>query len=87
QFLQGVAFLHEHKIAQRDLKPGNVVVKVYDEQLGQLFIIDFDLAEFIESEETMIEGRCGTRTWIAPEVGTKERTSTCGTVIGGRAAR
>jgi len=52
----------------------------------QLFIIDFDLAEFVESE-TMIEGRRGTRTWIAPEVGTKERISGGGTVIGRRAAR
>ena len=69
QFVQGVAFLHEHKVAHCDLNPKNVVV---DTQHQQLFIIDFDLAEFVESEETMVEGWCGTPPWIAPEVGTKD---------------
>ena len=46
QFVQGVAFLHEHKVAHCDLNPKNVVV---DTQHQQLFIIDFDLAEFVEA--------------------------------------
>ncbi|KAI9458963.1 hypothetical protein F5148DRAFT_962245, partial [Russula earlei] len=37
-----------------------------------LSIIDFNLAEFVEGEETMVEGWCGTPPWIAPEVGTKD---------------
>jgi len=71
QFIQGVAFLHEQKVAHRDLKPGNVVVDP-TRKPPQLFIIDFDLAEFVESEETMVEGWCGTLPWIAPEVGTRD---------------
>ncbi|KAI0282266.1 hypothetical protein BGY98DRAFT_955055 [Russula aff. rugulosa BPL654] len=73
QFIEGVAFLHQHKVAHCDLKPGNVVVDTIFESktLPRLFIIDFDLAEFVESEETMTEGWCGTPPWIAPELGSE----------------
>jgi serine/threonine protein kinase len=73
QFIEGVAFLHEHKVAHCDLKPGNVVVDTIfeSETLPQLFIIDFDLAESVDSEDTMTEGWCGTPPWIAPEVGSR----------------
>jgi serine/threonine protein kinase len=37
--------------------------------LPRLFIIDFDLAQSVESEETMTEGWCGTPPWVAPELG------------------
>ncbi|KAI9507571.1 kinase-like domain-containing protein [Russula earlei] len=71
QFIEGVLFLHDHNVAHCDLKPGNVVIaSTY--QPPQLYIIDFDLAEFVESEETMIESWCGTPPWIAPEVGTRD---------------
>jgi serine/threonine protein kinase len=73
QFIEGVAFLHQHKVAHCDIKPGNVVVdtKFESETLPQLFIIDFDLAQSVESEETMSEGWCGTPPWIAPELGSR----------------
>jgi serine/threonine protein kinase len=66
QFIEGVAFLHQHKVAHCDLKPGNVVVG--GEPL-QLFIIDFDLAMSDKSEETMVRDWRGTPTWVAPELG------------------
>ncbi len=71
RFIEGVAFLHEHKVAHCDLKPGNVVVDTTfeSETLPRLFIIDFDLAQSVESEETMTEGWCGTPPWVAPELG------------------
>jgi len=71
QFIKGVAFLHEHKVAHCDLKPGNVVVdtKIESETLPRLFIIDFDLAQTVDNEETMTEGWCGTPPWVAPELG------------------
>jgi serine/threonine protein kinase len=72
QFVEGVAFLHQHKVAHCDLKPGNVVVDTNAEKLPRLFIIDFDLALRVESEESMTEGWCGTPPWIAPEVGTRD---------------
>ena len=74
QFIEGVAFLHQHKVAHCDLKPGNVGVDdttFESETLPRLFIIDFDLAQSVESEETMAEGWCGTPPWIAPELGSR----------------
>ncbi|KAI0295012.1 kinase-like domain-containing protein [Russula brevipes] len=63
QFIEGVDFLHQHGVAHCDLKPGNVVV---------LFIIDFDLAEWVEGVKTMMKGWCGTRPWVAPDLGSKD---------------
>ncbi|KAH9964146.1 kinase-like domain-containing protein [Russula dissimulans] len=73
QFIEGVAFLHQHNVAHCDLKPGNVVVdtKAESEVSPRLFIIDLDLALSVESEETMTEGWCGTPPWIAPEIGSE----------------
>jgi serine/threonine protein kinase len=74
QFIEGMAFLHQHKVAHCDLQPGNVVVNTRFESLTLpwLFIIDFGLALLVKSEEMMIEGWCGTLPWIAPKVGTKD---------------
>jgi len=74
QFIEGVAFLHQHKVAHCDLKPGNVVVDTMSESetLPRLFTIDFDLAQSVESEETMAEGWCGTPPWMAPELGSRD---------------
>ena len=74
QFIEGVDFLHRHNVAHRDLKPGNVVVDTRSESARspRLFIIDFDLAEIVKSQETMTEGWCGTPPWIAPELGYRD---------------
>ncbi|KAI0299640.1 kinase-like domain-containing protein [Multifurca ochricompacta] len=77
QLLEGVAFLHEHKIAHLDLKPDNVVIdSERDRYCPRLSIIDFGLSVVVEDEETMIEGYCGTRRWTAPEVGTSDDSDT-----------
>ncbi len=76
QFIEGVAFLHQHKVAHCDLKPDNVVVDTEFESRtsprSRLFIIDLDIAQSVESEETMTEGWCGTPPWIAPELGSRD---------------
>ena len=71
QFIEGVAFLHQHNVAHCDLKPENVVVDAKSKSAvsPRLFIIDYDLALSVGSEETMVEGWCGTPPWIAPELG------------------
>ncbi len=71
QFIEGVAFLHEHKVAHCDLKPDNIVVDTgrKSKTSPRLFIIDLDMAQDVESEETMTKGWCGTPPYIAPEVG------------------
>jgi serine/threonine protein kinase len=77
QFVEGVDFLHQHHVAHCDLKPGNVVIDSKSESKvsPRLFIIDFDLAMYVESEETMTEGWCGTPPWIAPELGSRHGPS------------
>jgi serine/threonine protein kinase len=73
QFLEGVAFLHEHKVAHLDLKPRNVAVDGVDrERPPRLVIIDFGQSVFVEDEHTTIEGFRGTPPWVAPEVGTRD---------------
>jgi serine/threonine protein kinase len=74
QFVEGVAFLHQHNVAHCDLKSENVVVDTISESktLPRLFIIDFDLARSVESEETITEGWCGTSPWVAPELGSRD---------------
>jgi serine/threonine protein kinase len=70
QFLEGVAFLHDQKVAHLDLKPENVVVDGMDrERPPRLLIIDFSVSILVENEHTMTEGFCGTPPWVAPDVG------------------
>ena len=63
QFLRGVAFLHEHKVAHCDLKTKNVVV---DCDTGHVTLIDFDLA--VRGLD-WLNGFTGTSGWTAPKVG------------------
>ena len=70
QFLEGVAFLHDQKVAHLDLKPDNVVVDGVDpERPPRLLIIDFGVSIRVDDEDTTIEGFRGTLPWVAPEVG------------------
>jgi serine/threonine protein kinase len=72
QFIEGVAFLHQHKVAHCDLKPGNVVGYLTESETSpRLFIIDFDLSQSVENEDTVTEGWCWTPPWIAPELGSR----------------
>jgi serine/threonine protein kinase len=65
--VKGLAYLHEHKIAHRDIKPDNLV----GDHDFDLKIIDFDLALEVQDENTEIVEYCGTEGWTAPEVGTQ----------------
>ena len=62
--INGVAYLHKYCIAYRDIKPDNLVVD------GDfcLKIIDFDVAMQVEGEDEVVEGQCGTKGWMAPEM-------------------
>ena len=63
--IKGLAYLHMHCIAHRDIKPENLVLD------GDfcLKIIDFDVAMQVEDEDEEVDGYCGTKYWMAPEVG------------------
>jgi hypothetical protein len=62
--IEGLAFLHERCIAHRDIKPDNLVV----DQDFCLKIIDFDIAIQLKDEDEKVDGECGTKYWMAPEV-------------------
>ena len=69
--VKGLAYLHEHRIAHRDIKPDNLLL---DENLC-LKIIDFDIAMRVEDEDEEVDDQCGTKNWMAPEVENKLRHS------------
>jgi serine/threonine protein kinase len=66
--IKGLAYLHEHKIAHRDIKPGNLV----RDGNFNLKIIDFDIAVKVQDENTEIDKYCGTEGWTGPEIGKQD---------------
>ena len=66
--IEGLAYLHEHKVAHRDIKPNNLVCD--DDFL--LKIIDFDTALKVQDEDMEIDEYCGTEGWTAPEMGEED---------------
>ena len=82
--IKGLGYLHEHRIAHRDIKPDNLLV----DKNFCLKIIDFDIAMRVEDEDEEVDDQCGTKNWMAPEVEKKLRHSpikadrwSCGYVI------
>ncbi|KAF8478167.1 kinase-like domain-containing protein, partial [Russula ochroleuca] len=69
--IKGVAYLHKSCIAHRDIKPENLVV---DREFC-LKIIDFDVAMRVKDENDVVEGQCGTKGWMAPEIEEKSMYS------------
>ena len=64
QFLEGVRFLHEHKVAHLDLKPPNIVIT----PVKQPRIIDFSVSVLVSELASWIVGYRGTEGWVAPEL-------------------
>ena len=64
--IKGLAYLHEHNVAHRDVKPDNLVCNEY----FRLQIIDFDIAIQVQDENTEIGEYRGTEGWTAPQMGT-----------------
>ena len=66
--IKGLAYLHLHKVAHRDVKPHNLVC----DGDFRLQIIDFDVAIKVQDENTEIDEYRGTKNWTAPEMGDEE---------------
>ncbi|XP_076063425.1 serine/threonine-protein kinase Chk1-like [Oratosquilla oratoria] len=66
QMIEGVEYLHARGVAHRDLKPDNLLLT----KDGVLKIADFGLAAIfmVDGKELELEGRFGTRAYMAPEV-------------------
>jgi serine/threonine protein kinase len=69
--IKGIAYLHNFFIAHRDIKPENLVVD-WDFSLK---IIDFDVAMRVDNENDVVDGQCGTKGWMAPEMEGKSKYS------------
>jgi len=68
QFLEGVAFMHQHFVAHLDLKPDNLVVAEIQTS-PRILIIDYGTSVQVHSREDVITGYRGTAGWVSPEVG------------------
>ncbi|KAH9080330.1 kinase-like domain-containing protein [Lactarius deliciosus] len=66
--IEGLGYLHEHRIAHRDVKPDNLVC----DDFFHLQIIDFDIAIEVQDENTEVCEYRGTRDWTAPEMGEED---------------
>jgi tRNA A-37 threonylcarbamoyl transferase component Bud32 len=66
--IKGLAYLHMHKVAHRDIKPHNLVC----DSDFRLQIIDFDVAIKVQDENTEVDKYRGTKNWTAPEMGDEE---------------
>lgn len=66
QLISGVEYLHCCGVAHRDLKPENLLLDEHD----NLKISDFGMATVfrLHGKERMLEKRCGTLPYVAPEV-------------------
>jgi serine/threonine protein kinase len=67
--IKGVAYLHEHNIAHRDINPDNIVFN----RDYQLQIIDFNLAVQVQNEDTETDEYLGVKgDWTAHEMGEED---------------
>jgi hypothetical protein len=67
--IKGLAYLHEHNIAHRDISPDNIVC----DGDFQLRIIDFDLAIQVQDEDTETDEYLGAKSnWTAHEIGEED---------------
>jgi tetratricopeptide (TPR) repeat protein len=64
QFLQALAYLHQHGIIHRDLKPSNVLVTAD----STVKVLDFGLALASEYAKSVEDAVSGTLPYMAPEV-------------------
>ncbi|KAL6093184.1 hypothetical protein STEG23_008038 [Scotinomys teguina] len=63
QVISGVQFLHQRRIAHRDIKLENILI----DRDGKVKLCDFGMARQLE-EGQMLQGICGTLLYMAPEI-------------------
>lgn len=73
--LNGLSYLHSLKFIHRDIKPSNIMIKFNEiDEISSIKLVDFGLIGNLNSEENkvLLEDRCGTVGYLAPELIRKE---------------
>lgn len=70
--IKGLRYLHQKKIAHRDIKPDNIMLR--DGNIRFPIIIDFGLATKCDAEKYILT-QCGTPGYIAPETLRNDKNS------------
>ncbi len=64
--LNGLAFLHQHRIIHRDIKPQNILLDIKEGHITPK-IADFSLSKQLSTEMTSVSATVGTYEYMSPE--------------------
>ncbi|RKO83372.1 kinase-like domain-containing protein, partial [Blyttiomyces helicus] len=67
QILRAVKYLHSRNITHRDLKPENLLLESA-KPFSRVIVTDFGLAKMLPSALERMKTKCGTMSYLAPEV-------------------
>ena len=59
-------YLHKGNVVYRDLKPENIIISIHDK--GHVKLCDFGFAKRLGSKDAKTYTKCGTPSYIAPEI-------------------
>lgn len=70
QITEALIYLHARGIVHRDLKPENLLYAT--KKRNEIKLMDFGLAKALDTDDEVLQTRCGTLHYVAPEVLSKK---------------